>query len=457
MAIPAEHAHRHVYHFTHLENLPYILEHGLLSPNQKRARGIGHVDISNPTIQGRRLTMPVTCGPGGVVHDYVPFYFCKRTSMLQAVISSKNVDQQALIYIAVPITFIGTQNAVFSSASANTDMAPVFYNDPSSLSQLRWDLIDDGKWGWSDREKQLRMAELLVRDSVDVASFVKIITWKDGVAEIVRNCYAEKCLTPPAIQSDTHFYFTQYPEHPERSLVTGPVFLKKTADALVSEILELRNSASLSAAVFTDIQDAVVKMYASFCCYPALAAIDALQTENPMHREDVGAHTRTVVARLTGLPAFNSFVSHEKNLLVLSAFMHDTGKAFSRRNPQGQQRVDLEHPIKAVSCLKQLLVYDIQNLSAEDIRQIVMLVFYHDLIGDVFGKGRDKDQIVNVVARITEFDMLAALALADVESLVPEDAFVAMCSQASEWLGNMRAGLPELRVWVEQQLALKSV
>src|SRR5262245_47303505 len=114
MPIPKEHQHRFIYHFTHLKNLPSIVRNGLLSPNEQRRLGIGHKSIALQGIQGRRATMDVTCGPNGVVHDYVPFYFCTRSSMLLSVINAKNVDQIFLVYLAIPITVLDRDDAVFT-------------------------------------------------------------------------------------------------------------------------------------------------------------------------------------------------------------------------------------------------------------------------------------------------------------------------------------------------------
>ena len=44
---------------------------------------------------------------------------------------------------------------------------------------------------------------------------------------------------------------------------------------------------------------------------------------------------------------------------------------------------------------------------------------YHDLIGDVLGRDRDEQQILDVVDDVEELDMLFAIGRADVSALVP--------------------------------------
>ncbi len=55
-------------------DLDSIIKNGLLCTNEKNEKGIKHKNIANMTIQERRAGMDVPVGPGGKVHDYVPFY-----------------------------------------------------------------------------------------------------------------------------------------------------------------------------------------------------------------------------------------------------------------------------------------------------------------------------------------------------------------------------------------------
>ncbi|HCO4432995.1 TPA: DUF4433 domain-containing protein, partial [Escherichia coli] len=93
MTVPVHHRHRNAYHFTSVDNLESIIETGLFSTNQKIARRISHVNVADEGIQGRRAVMQVPNTNGRCVHDYVPFYFAKKTPMQLSVLHKKNVDQ----------------------------------------------------------------------------------------------------------------------------------------------------------------------------------------------------------------------------------------------------------------------------------------------------------------------------------------------------------------------------
>ena len=76
-----------IYHITHVDNLPSILTDGcLLSDAAIIARGSLNMAIGMSSIKKRRLEeLEVTCHPGTMVGDYVPFYFCPRSIMLYVI------------------------------------------------------------------------------------------------------------------------------------------------------------------------------------------------------------------------------------------------------------------------------------------------------------------------------------------------------------------------------------
>jgi hypothetical protein len=75
--------HPKLYHITHIDNLPSILQDGgLRSDAAMVARGGPAATIGMSSIKTRRLRLPVKCYPGDRVGDYVPFYFCPRSVML---------------------------------------------------------------------------------------------------------------------------------------------------------------------------------------------------------------------------------------------------------------------------------------------------------------------------------------------------------------------------------------
>ena len=72
-----------LFHFTHVDNLPAVLDAGaILSDTVVVANGLLANEAGDPEIKQRRRERVVTCPPGGVVADYVPFYFAARSPMM---------------------------------------------------------------------------------------------------------------------------------------------------------------------------------------------------------------------------------------------------------------------------------------------------------------------------------------------------------------------------------------
>lgn len=67
----------------HVDNLHIYLERGAIhAPNATPKDGLVYRTIHNPDIQAKRRGERIPCGRGGVVHDYVSFYFGYHSPML---------------------------------------------------------------------------------------------------------------------------------------------------------------------------------------------------------------------------------------------------------------------------------------------------------------------------------------------------------------------------------------
>ncbi len=161
-----------IYHFTDVENLPGILAAGELRPHSAAPCV---VDVADETIKSRRARTEVPCGPGGMVCDYVPFYFAPCSPMLYS-IKSGNVDgvspeQRRLVY------FVSSTEAVlgaglrhvFTDGNASAAFT-AFHEDPARLAAVvDWPLMRARYWfntpEDSDRRRR-RGAEMLVHEAL---------------------------------------------------------------------------------------------------------------------------------------------------------------------------------------------------------------------------------------------------------------------------------------------------
>ncbi|MGQ8334527.1 type II toxin-antitoxin system toxin DNA ADP-ribosyl transferase DarT [Klebsiella pneumoniae] len=416
--IKSQYSDRFAYHFTHIDNLEGIIKNGLLSTNLKSNRGITHKDIANNEIQHRRSEMRVTCGPGGVVHDYVPFYFTKRSPMLLNVIKKKNVDQEGIIYLAIPIEAIEDKSVVFSNSSANTLTPPTFYSNADDLNKLNWDAIDSRVWVPKiESVKQQKMAELLIHNEIPFNNFSFLVVWnlcmKMHVTQLLKKYGVNNFDVRCDYISFDHHYFHDLNVAGRVNIVTGPKTLLAETKKYISHI---KQNKPLNPR-FKNIADVLEAISNNFGCIKELSDIDGLETDNPIHREDVGAHSRRVASLLNTESAFHDLSERERLVVTLAAYLHDIGKGPKSRWKDGVQKVDDTHPIKSLPMLRRILCEEIGDLSNREIRQIVTLVVYDDLVGDIIAHERNEEQMQKIIKIKSDVDMLILIAKCDMNSI----------------------------------------
>ena len=96
----------------------------------------------------------------------------------------------------------------------------------------------------------------------------------------------------------------------------------------------------------------------------------------------------------------------------------------------------LDHPADAIPMLKRILTEEIECVSDDEIRRLCMLVVYHEIIGDCLFKGRDKQQIADLIESEDDYDMLSAISIADATA------------SNSDWGRNVSKEAPKMKAEV---------
>jgi hypothetical protein len=161
-----------IYHITHLHNLSSILKAGGLWANsQMQQERLNFQDISYERIQDRRARIRVPCGAGGVLHDYVPFYFAPRSPMLYAIhkrnVTSCPEGQAPIIYLVSDINAVEAAEIPFAFTDGHAAMAySDFYDELLELQiAIDWDIMGEVFWHDTDQDgdrKRRRQAEFLI-------------------------------------------------------------------------------------------------------------------------------------------------------------------------------------------------------------------------------------------------------------------------------------------------------
>lgn len=161
-----------IYHITHINNLPLILNSGgLVAKHRLRQQQINYIDIAYEGIQDRRARIPVPCGAGGVLHDYVPFYFAPRSPMLCAIhngrVESYSQGQKPIIHLVAEAEAVEAENIAFAFTDGHAVIDYTqFYDELSALEcAIDWDIMKGNYWANTSEDgdrKRRRQAEFLV-------------------------------------------------------------------------------------------------------------------------------------------------------------------------------------------------------------------------------------------------------------------------------------------------------
>ncbi len=215
-----------LFHITAIANLPAICAAGaLLSKNAGAAAGIDYQNIAHQGAQGARAARAVPNRPGGVVHDYVPFYFAPRSPMLFAINGGRVANcqwrQGDIVHLETTVDRVvaGDMPFVFYDRNATLAFARSF-TDLARLDAVAWDLLTEhptldgfcAYWlnkhsveRYADRMER-RQAEFLLHDRVPLGKFVRIGVIDENRAANVRTILAAAGVNLP-VEAKPEWYF----------------------------------------------------------------------------------------------------------------------------------------------------------------------------------------------------------------------------------------------------------
>jgi len=165
-----------LYRLVHVECLPTLLARGALhSPNHKPDDDLPYRTIHNLQVQANRHVKAIPCGPGGTVHDYLPFYFGPLSVMLLNLktgrVAGYDEGQAPLVYLGTTVEDVvaAGRRYVFSDGHGLATFTS-WYDDLAKLAAVDWSIVGERYWRDTaeDNDRQRRkQAEFLVHESLD--------------------------------------------------------------------------------------------------------------------------------------------------------------------------------------------------------------------------------------------------------------------------------------------------
>lgn len=173
----------YIYHITHIDNLPKIITAGgLWSDSRMKQFQAGEVVIGYDHIKQARLEKDVPCHPGTKVGDYVPFYFCPRSTMLY-VINKGNAHlsfkggQEPIVHLISTVELVvqklPEQRLAFTDGNARSKVTGFFSGLHLLPTEVDWNAVKATDWR-DPGIKERKQAEFLVHDSFPWEGFVGI-------------------------------------------------------------------------------------------------------------------------------------------------------------------------------------------------------------------------------------------------------------------------------------------
>ena len=204
-----------IYHITPVDNLRSILEAGAMSAKRVLDQeDTGYTNMAHQSIQDRRAHTLVPCGPGGVLHDYVPFYFAPRSPMLFT-ISRGNVEgfvggQASVVHLVSTAQAVRDARFEFVFTDGHAIMAFTdFFTDLADLGKVDWEIMKTNYWADTDDDsdrKRRRQAEFLVHERFPVNLIQEIGVINRSKKQETEAMLATFDLTIPVVVKTNWYY-----------------------------------------------------------------------------------------------------------------------------------------------------------------------------------------------------------------------------------------------------------
>jgi len=203
-----------LYRVAHDSSLPSLAERGVLCRRAVLAHGIDFRSISNDEIEERRSRTTVPCGPGGSLHDYVPFHFGPRSPMMY-LISCRNLPcydrgQRPLVYLVTSIRQIVDAGLPFAFSDGHPIMEITeFFGDLAHLGAVDLPLMKQKYWNEivedPDRPRR-RQAEFLVHERIPWELITEIGVMDAEVGRRVEDLLRAAAHRPPIRVRSSWYY-----------------------------------------------------------------------------------------------------------------------------------------------------------------------------------------------------------------------------------------------------------
>ncbi len=181
-----------IWRIIHRDNLEWILQHGVYASSSEY-KSDDWVSIGSEELIDKRSKKEVPITPGGMLSDYVPFYFTPFSPMLYNIktgrggVIQRNNDEIIILVSSLYDVNEAGLSYVYTDSHAYSALAN-YYSDLNSIRKIDWDLIQrrDFKRDFNDLGKLDRyQAEALIHRHFPIALLKGIVCYDEKVKQFI--------------------------------------------------------------------------------------------------------------------------------------------------------------------------------------------------------------------------------------------------------------------------------
>jgi O-acetyl-ADP-ribose deacetylase (regulator of RNase III) len=197
-----------LYSITHLENVPSILEKGILSHSRVATESVPFTPIYDASIVSNRQHRMTPDGRS--LWEYANVYFQPRNPMMYRVVQEKKADHLAVLGVKPEVLHL--PRIWITDGNAASDLTRFFpASDGLKIIQNQWSILQADYWKKEDGSKRKIMAECLVPEQIDPSSIHTIYVASHKVKK----------------QLESHIRPAKIPVVPEPNLFFQPDFTRR--------------------------------------------------------------------------------------------------------------------------------------------------------------------------------------------------------------------------------------
>jgi hypothetical protein len=202
-----------IFRVTHVHNVSWILKNGLYCQNSETADP-NFVSIGNPELIEKRRHREVPVLPGGVLSDYVPFYFSPYSPMMYNIktgwggITRRRNDEIAILVSSLHRIQKNGRDFAFTDRHAYLEAAE-FYKDLGDLTNIDWPILQNRDFhrDANDPGKVERyQAEALIHQWLPPQALLGLVCYTEGIADQFRETVSDLAL-PSGVKALPGWYF----------------------------------------------------------------------------------------------------------------------------------------------------------------------------------------------------------------------------------------------------------